>query len=410
MANTLIDGCQRRERRVLHGRTHRPVVALVCLSLASAGGLTPTAEAGNRRLRATPRDNITEIAAGLQPGDQLLLRKGLYTQTITLSGLKGTAKRPIIVRGEPGVIIEPDDRDGILFFGGGGSEHVVVEGITIRGATRAGILVNSSRDITIRACDIGSNGVWGIQTVLSDRITVEDCQLYGSGEQHGVYFSTTDHPVVRRCHIFDNAACGIHFNGDKREGGDGLISGGVVEDNVIHGNGRLGGAAVNMDSAEQMTVRNNLIFDNRAGGITAFSQDGLRAGDGNRILNNTVVFQRGQGRFAVQLIGAINQAELYNNVLVCGRGPALECDSSSAAGISADRNLYFTINQRPPILVGNDALTLGDWQARTAQDVASQVAGPRFQQADAGDYRLAPDSPARRLSAGVADSVARHSH
>lgn len=305
----------------------------------------------------------------LKAGDTLLIPAGVRRESVTISGLKGTAERPIVVRGETGTVIRATERDCILFWGQP-SSHVIIENLRVEGGRRAGIIVSDSSHITIRHCVAADNGKWGIQTCLSDAVTVEDCELTGSREQHGVYFSTTDHPVVRRCRIHHNAACGIHNNGDQSEGGDGIITGGLYEDNVIYANGRRGGAAINLDGVECSVVRNNLIRDNLAGGITLFHLDGRETGSSNRIERNTVTFLPGQGRFALQVVGGGRANTIRNNTLSCGRGPALDVDARSAPGLMSDGNALFSAG-RGVVCVGDRALMLKQWQSEFGQDALS---------------------------------------
>jgi parallel beta-helix repeat protein len=372
------------------GSTRTIVVTLGLIAMA-------TANTSGRTFYANPSLSVTQLAAKLKPGDVLVLKPGIYREEITISGLRGTPEQPIKLVGEKGAIVESPGRDGIHFFGGGGSEQVLIDGLTIRKARRAGILVNGSRHITIRNCTIGDNGQWGIQTILSDAITVEDCDLYGSVKQHGIYFSTTDHPVVRRCRIHDNAACGVHFNGDKSEGGDGMISRGVVEDNVIYRNGRLGGAGINMDSAEFMLIRNNLLHHNLSGGITAFTQNGLKSGNGNRILFNTVYFAPKQGRFGVQVVGNVAKSVIEDNVLVCGKGPALHLDTGSVAGLVADRNLYFVHSKQGPVMIDEKRMSLKKWRRLSGADKSSRSVNPLFENPDGDDFHFKADSPVHPL-------------
>ncbi|MDA0577548.1 MAG: right-handed parallel beta-helix repeat-containing protein [Verrucomicrobia bacterium] len=359
-------------------RLRPPALTLTgCVAGLLLFGNSPAlSQAGQTRIDAG--QSIEVAAARLEPGDTLVLKPGIYRQSVTLAGLRGERKRPITLRGEVGAVIEPSERDGILIMGDGRSEHLVLEGITVRGAKRAGIVVNGSRHVTIRNCSLIDNGIWGIQTIMSDHVTVEDCQLSGSRTQHGVYFSTTDHPILRRCHIFGNAGCGAHFNGDVSEGGDGMITGAILEDNVIHDNGKTGGAAINMDGVDLASVRNNLIFNNLSGGITSFRGNAIREGDGHVIADNTVYMRPSQGRFAVQILGAVTNVTITRNVLVAGRGPALDVESDSVPGITSDGNLFYMPGTANVVAIDGARMDLGAWHARTGQDVRSRTVNPAF--------------------------------
>jgi hypothetical protein len=186
-----------------------------------------------RDVVVAPGQPLADKARQLQPGDRLVLKPGVYRGSLTFSGLSGTAQAPITIHGETGAQIQPTERDGILFWPKT-CQYIIVEGIKIEGAARAGIVIGNSQHIVIRNCVLGNNGIWGVQTTMSDHITVENCELYGSKREHGVYFSTTDHPIARNNRIHDNAGCGIHNNGDANEGGDGMITGGLYENNLIY--------------------------------------------------------------------------------------------------------------------------------------------------------------------------------
>ena len=306
-----------------------------------------------------PGQSIGKVAESLVAGDVLRVRKGTYVHGVTLSGLKGNEKKPIIITGEPGVVIEAEGRDGIFLED---CEYMFIEDLTVQGAQRAGILMSSSRHITIRDCHITDNRKWGIQTCLSDYITIERCEISGSELEHGIYFSTTDHPKVVDCRIYDNACCGVHLNGDRNEGGDGLITDGVIRGNFIYENGKSGGAAINMDGAEGMLVRDNMIFNNYAGGITSFHGDGLKAGANNRFLNNVVYFRQNQGRYALQLFGEIKNITVKQNVLVCGKGPVLEFADAPGNELISNDNVYYAYDRERLIQIGDQLMGMEDWR------------------------------------------------
>jgi parallel beta-helix repeat protein len=343
---------------------------------------------------------MDRVLVRLKPGDVLTIPAGTH-EGWNIAGLRGTAAAPIRIRGEPGAVVRPrGERDGIVFWGGGGSEHVIIEGLTVSGARRGGIVVGGSRHITIRHCTLSGNAAWGVQTSMSHAVTVEDCELYGATREHGIYFSTTDSPVARRCHIHDNVGCGIHMNGDRGEGGDGMISDGLIEENVIYANGQRGGAGINMDGVERTVVRANLLADNRAGGIVSFNGDGARPGDANRFERNVVLFAAGQGRYALKLTGGQNLTAT-NNLLVCGRGPALEMASAALKGLRADANRYLQLNSVKPISLDEIPLDLPEWRRRSGQDTRSAPlsASPAL---DRAAMRREPSAVREKLLAAAA--------
>lgn len=321
-------------------------------------------------VRIGPTDDAELAASRLKPGDVMLVSSGRYAKGWTIGNLRGEENAPITIRGEDGAMLVPEkERDGILLWQN--SAWVIIESLGIEQAGRVGIVINGSSNIVVRNCTIRNNGRWGIQTCMSEDITVENCDISGSRDEHGIYFSTTDRPAARNCRIHDNAGCGIHLNGDASEGGDGMISGAIIEDNDISRNGRLGGAAVNMDGVKQSMVRRNRISDNYAGGIVVFHTDGARTGGGNRIIENTVVFEKGRGRYGVGLSGGAADTVIVSNVLVCGKGPALTVSADSARGLVCDFNRYYVHGSGRPMRYGGRRMTLEKWRKRMGTDAHS---------------------------------------
>jgi len=123
-------------------------------------------------------------------------------------------------------------------------------------------------------------------------------------------------------------------------------------------------------------VTGNRVFDNLAGGIAVFHEDGLRTGAGNAIRDNDVRFAPGKGRYALQLIGGAADTVLMDNVLVAGKGAVIQTDGQSLSGLQSDRNVYYGYGSVPIVTVGEEALSLEQWRSRTGQDANSRVKRP----------------------------------
>ena len=137
------------------------------------------------------------------------------------------------------------DRDAIAIHG---AAWIVVEGFTVTGAARAGISAIECDHVTVRHNRVDRNGTWGVFSGFCADLTIEANEAARSGRQHGIYASNSaDRPIIRGNLVWGNPMCGIHVNGDASQGGDGVISGAVIEGNVVLDNGRLGGAAINAD-------------------------------------------------------------------------------------------------------------------------------------------------------------------
>ena len=109
--------------------------------------------------------------------------------------------------------------------------------------------------------------------------------------EHGIYVGgTCTNPVVRKNVSFGNNASGIQLNGGTGGGaGDGIITGALVEQNYIYDNGRGGASGLNLDGVQQSVIRNNLLVNNHASGISLYKICGAEGPKDDLVINNTVV-------------------------------------------------------------------------------------------------------------------------
>jgi len=349
---------------------------------------------------AHPWRTIQHAAAQVAPGDTVLINPGTYDGGITVD-TAGTATNPITFRAHgQGVVIDGSGGERDAFFITY-ADHIVVEGLTIRHANRAGMRVDNSDHVTVRGCTFADNTTWGLFTDFSDYLLIERNEAYGSVEQHGIYVSNSgDYPIIRGNRVHHNHACGIHMNADARMGGDGVISHGVVEANVIYDNGAGGGAAINMDGVTDTIVRNNLLYGNHAGGIAVFQQDGAVGSRNNRLLNNTIIMAE-DGRWAINISqpSCINN-QVFNNIIYSyhsWRG----CIVIPTANLSGFQSDYNVVMDRFSADDDSSVITLSEWQ-ELGYDANSLIAAPvdLFVDPSGQDYHLRADSPA--VDAGIA--------
>lgn len=341
-----------------------------------------------------PWKSIRHAATQVSAGDTVLINPGSYEGDIYVD-TDGTAAEPVTFRANgPGVIIEGSGGDRDAFFIEF-ADYVVVEGLTIQHATRAGLRISMSDHVTIRRCTFADNGTWGLFTDFSDYTTVEDSESYGSEDEHGIYISnSSDYPIIRHNRLHHNRGCGLHMNGDISMGGDGIISNGLVEGNTIYENGLGGGSGINMDGVTHSMVRNNLLYNNHAGGITLYQIDGGSGSHDNKVYNNTVLMPS-DGRWAINIpnISDTNN-KLFNNIAYTThtwRG-SISIASPTLAGFESDYNV---VMDRFSVDDGNSRINLLAWQA-FGYDTHSIIATPiqLFINPASADYRLKPGSPA----------------
>src|SRR3989475_824107 len=345
-----------------------------------------------------PWRTLQKAANTVRAGDLVIVRAGHYAGLYLTTS--GTATDPITFHGEPGAIVDtqnPTTQDGINLEG---ASYVVIEGFTVTGVPRAGIRSVVNHHVIIRGNTGDLNGRWGILTGFSDDILIENNVMSRSQAEHGIYVSNSgDRPAIRRNVVWGNNANGIHMNGDLSQGGDGIISGGLVEDNVIYNNGVAGGSGINCDGVQNSIFRNNLLYGNHASGISLYRIDGAQGSRNNQILNNTIV-QASDARWAINIQNASTGNVLRNNILFnqqSFRG-SVAISADSLSGFVSDTNV---VMDRFSADGGDTRIGLAAWRAATGQDQSSIIATPAalFVNFAGNDHHLSATSPAR--DAGV---------
>ena len=332
------------------------LVAALGLSL-SAGAATyyvappPQGSDVNPGTQGSPWATLQMAADTVQPGDTVLVRAGQYVGAqFTTSG---TESLPIVVRAYQDELVEivqdsPSTPDGLNLEG---ASWMVVEGFTIAGRGRAGIRAVLCEHVTLRHNRLDANQKWGILTGFCDDLLIEDNECSRSVVEHGIYVSNSgDRPTIRRNLIWGNNANGIHMNGDASLGGDGVISGALVEANEIFDNGQGGGSGINMDGVQDSTVRNNLIHAHHSSGISLYRIDGGEPSTGNQILHNTVIVVS-DGRWGLNIRDSSTGNTVLNNVFFSYHGyrGAISVATDSLPGLTSNYNAVedrFTVGGR----------------------------------------------------------------
>jgi hypothetical protein len=353
---------------------------------------------GNAGDAASPWQTLQKAANSVQAGDTVIVRAGSYAGFHLTRD--GTAASRITFSAEAGATItqrNPTTPDGINLEG---ADYITIEGFTVIGMPRAGIRSVTNHHVIIRNNHCDQNFKWGILTGFSDDILIEGNVTTRSTDEHGIYFSNSaDRPVIRNNVSSGNRANGIHMNGDASLGGDGIISSALVEGNVLYDNGVGGGSGINCDGVQNSIIRNNLIYNTHASGISLYRIDGGGGSSGNLVVNNTVIVAA-DGRWALNIQSGSTGNTVRNNIFYTHhsfRG-SLDISADSLAGFSSDYNVVmnrFTTNG------GGSVQSLAQWQAASGQDLHSLVAVPNqlFVNPATGDFHLSEASPA--LDAGT---------
>lgn len=334
--------------------------------------VSTTGNDANDGSEAAPWQTLQHAANVVNAGDTVHVRAGNYVGFDIRRD--GTAANRITFLAESGASITQRNAvtpDGINLEG---ADYVTIDGFTVNNMPRTGIRSVLNHHAIIRNNRADNNFKWGILTGFSDDILIENNVTSRSQDEHGIYFSNSaDRPIIRNNISWGNRANGIHMNGDVSLGGDGVISNALVEGNVIYGNGVGGGSGINCDGVQNSTIRNNLIYDTHASGISLYRIDGGGGSSGNLVVNNTVLVAA-DGRWALNIQHGSTNNTVRNNIFYgyhSFRG-SIDISADSLSGFSSDYNVLMN---RMTTNGGNSVQTLAQWQA-SGRDAHSLIATP----------------------------------
>src|SRR6476660_5296130 len=279
--------------------------ALATLYVATSGN-----DAGDGSA-AHPWLTLQHAADVVNPGDTVMVSAGNYVGFYL--DRDGTGADRIIFQAGPGVTITQRNAttpDGINLEG---ADYITIDGFNVVGMPRAGIRSVINHDVILRNNHLDQNGRWGILTGFSDDILIENNVASRSVAEHGIYVGNSgDNPIIKNNIVWGNHANGIHMNGDLSQGGDGIISGALVEGNIIYDNGLGGGSGINCDGVQNSVIRNNVIYNTHASGISLYQIDGGGSSSGNYVVNNTVLVAA-DGRWGLNISGGTGNT-VRNNI------------------------------------------------------------------------------------------------
>ncbi len=356
----------------------------------------PAGSDSNPGTLASPLREIRRAIAISAPGDTVLVLDGAYLG-FDLDGMPGTPSAPFTIRalGQAAVVSATTDRSDnrdtmhVLF-----SSYIVLDGLRAFHANRAALRIDQADHVTVRNGVYGDNATWGIFTDFCDDLLLESNECYGSVTQHGIYVSNSgDRPVLRGNRSHDNRGGGIQLNADASQGGDGIITGALLENNVIWNNGTGGGAAINLDGVQSSIVRNNLLYGNHASGIANFMIDGAAGPSGMLIANNTIDMAS-DGRWAILVKQSAGANVIRNNILVNrnpARGGIVYGDANDVARTDSDDNVQDAVSPDD----GSTRILLPAWQGSGHEPHSLSASIPAlFRNPGVADYHLAAASPA----------------
>ena len=383
--------------------------------LAATYYVAPNGNNNNPGTAIQPWATLQKAVDAVAPGDVIIVRAGTYAGCRI--GKSGIANSPITLKADAGArplinslastnrhqsLIEIENFDLRV-------SYWVIDGFEISGAPRHGVDIRNADYITVQNCFSHNNGSTsvrgdGIFLGFSERPTLQFNELSFNSE-HGLYHSNSaDYPTIRGNRLHHNTNAGIHINGDLSQGGDGVISFGLIEKNVIWENGAGGGSGINCDGLSDSVIRNNLLFANRASGISLYAIDAAAGASRNQVLHNTII-QAASGRWCLNIPASDGIASptgniVKNNIFI-HPGTRGSVTTYSASALQSDYNIVVNRFSQDD---GNTFITLSAWQA-AGQDQHSIVSTPEtlFVDVANNNYRLKTGSPA--LNAGTTSNV-----
>ncbi len=396
---------------------------------------------------AAPWATLQRAANQVVAGDEVIVSAGTYAGFNLGLPHTGTQSAAITFRATPGVVVN------IAAVPFNGQTHrarinldtvayIIIDGFEVVGtndqrSSKAGIRMvappgstpQTAGFITIRNCHVHDNGEWGIFSGHVHNIIIEDCLIHDTVDEHGIYLSNSgDNHVIRRNVIHSNSSNGIHLNADESQGGDGVITGVLVESNTIRNNGGGsvyinaagttinspgGGSGVNCDGVQNSVIQNNLFDNNHASGISLYRIDGRLPASNNVVVCNTIINGSPadtRARWCINISDASTGNVIFNNILLNYhpfRGSVIVTADSllGGSGLFCDNNVVmdrFDADGDGP----GPTLTLAQWRTQTGLDT-NTVSLPTSAWSDlfAGlpgvDFRLSPMSLARDTGAAT---------
>ena len=337
------------------------LATLLALSVASASARTTVIQPSV----ADTDEEFERVANAMAPGDTLILRGGTYSQTARRAVTAvGTAAQPIVIRaadGESPLLTRPistmDTQNNIELVS---CSYLTIRGLRFEGGS-SGVRLMGGSHITLEDCEVfgtGNNAI-SMNSGNCDFITVRRTEIHHTGlstsgetEGEGMYVGCNNNSCRVTNGLFENNYI-HHLRGTSAGGNDGIEvkvgSSGVIRNNVIHdtnigtqypgifvyGGGSApniveGNVLWNCGEAIQVVsdaeVRNNIILNSDVGITTSpHSQVALMK---NVTITNNTIFGNGQGIY-VRWSGATNMA-LANNAIYSPSGTAV-----NAAGLGA---------------------------------------------------------------------------
>lgn len=318
-------------------------------------------------------EEFENTANALQPGDELILHGGTYSQSCRRAiTVNGTEAQPVVIRaaeGESPLLTRPanniDTQNNIEIVN---SSYLIIRGLQFQGGN-AGVRFIGGHHITIEDCEIfetGNNAI-PMNNGDSDAFIIRRNHIHHTGLSSG---GTEGEGMYIGCHTGSCRATNIlvegnyihHLRGTSSGGNDGIevkvgSYGNIIRNNVIHDTniGRQypcifvygGGQDVNIVegnvvwncgeaiyAVSDTIIRNNIVL-NSDSGISSYPHNVVSEMGNMTIVNNTI-FGNGEC-FFLRWSGANNMV-LANNAAYCEGNTAVNVSGLSGSSTTIRSN------------------------------------------------------------------------
>ncbi len=281
----------------------------------------------NPGTEVSPWATLQHAAGQVSQGDLVLVQNGTYAG-FDIRKKYGAKTQPIVFKAKgKEVFVHPikngNRKDNINVEN---SDYIVIDGFIVNQYDPEkkgnGIRVAVAKGIIIINNRVGPCGRHCIFTAYAPGVKIRNNKAFEAQVRHGISVSNSDtpddKPIIRKNEVYGNYLSGIQINGDCNAGGDGMISGALIEGNIVRDNYSKG---ISLISVEDTKAQNNLIYGNRmrdgAAGIHLADEVGCgKPSRRNLVVNNTIVEPRMAGIRMTD--GAVDNI-IFNNVVYTGK-------------------------------------------------------------------------------------------
>lgn len=296
--------------------------------------------AGAGEVAVGPTDDWFDVlnGAGLRPGDTVILKEGVYTDSRKLTlRHRGTEASPIVIRAEQGKQVtfkRPDAKQNTLNLEG--AEFLELREIEITGGSAAIRISNPEgkwvQNITLNELHIYEIGGVAV-TCNHPGNHYEKMHFHGnhihhtSGHGEAFYLGGNNDSEGKTVTVFRNSIVETnyihHLDGPDISQGDGIevkdgSYGNMIRNNVIHDTKYPGVTLYGTDGNERNVVEGNVIWNT--------GDNGIQVAADARVLRNIIMDAGGDGIRSKQQSARVGNLDILENTILKENGVGIRVD------------------------------------------------------------------------------------